>query len=73
MDISRPLFDAQPSEIVFQQFEPPTSYDVILSLRNIDKVTSMHSHTTDHYHLQYKHACCAVCSIGYKWSINRAV
>ena len=43
MDINRPLFDAQPSEIVFQQFEPPTSYDVILSLRNVDKVALAHN------------------------------
>ena len=40
VDVNRPLFDALPSEIIFQQFEPPTSYDVLLSLRNIDKVNS---------------------------------
>jgi len=39
VDVNRPLFDAQPSEIIFQQFEPPASYEISLSLRNIDKVS----------------------------------
>lgn len=50
VDVNRPLFDALPSEIIFQQFEPPTSYDVILSLRNIDRVST---HITG----MYKYKC----------------
>lgn len=36
--IDRPLFKPTPSQVVFQNFTPFRSYEVLLSFRNVDKV-----------------------------------
>lgn len=41
VDVDQPFFQPYPSEIVFQNYVSSVTYEMPLTLRNNDKVTSM--------------------------------
>jgi hypothetical protein len=40
--VDQPLFKPIPSEVVLQNFTPYQTYEVLISFRNVDKVSSVH-------------------------------